>query len=110
MPIIRDIMSRDVHCATPETTVKDAAQILKTKNIGSVPVCEGRKVVGVITDRDITLRTVADGRDPGSTRVGDVMSKDVISVRESADLKEAEQIMHDRQIRRLPVLNDQDEL
>ncbi len=107
---IRDIMSKDVQTASLDTTVKDAAQVMKDKDIGSLPVCEGRKVVGMITDRDITIRAVAEGRDAEATRVADVMSREVASVREDADLKEAEKVMHDRQLRRLPVLNAQDEL
>jgi CBS domain-containing protein len=107
---IRDLMTRDVVTVQPETTLKDAAQLMKSRDIGSLPVTEGRKTVGMITDRDIAIRAVAEGRDAGSTRVGEVMSKDVVTVSESADLKEAERTMHDRQLRRLPVVNDQGEL
>jgi CBS domain-containing protein len=102
---IRDVMTRNVETAQPDTTIKDAAQMMKAKDFGSLPVCEGRKVVGVITDRDITIRGVAEARDLGSTRVGELMSKEVVSVREDSDLKEAERLMHDRQLRRLPVLD-----
>jgi len=107
---VREIMSKDVQCANPETTLKDAASTMKTRDIGSMPVCEGRRVVGVITDRDIAIRGVAEGRDPGSTRVRDVMSKEIVSVREDSDLKEAERLMQDRQLRRLPVLNGEGDL
>jgi CBS domain-containing protein len=107
---IRDIMTKDVQTVNPESTIKDAAQLMKSNDFGSLPVCEGRKVVGMITDRDIAIRGVAEGRDPGSTRVGEVMTKEIVSVRETSDLKEAERIMHDRQLRRLPVLNEQGEL
>jgi CBS domain-containing protein len=107
---VRDIMSKDVECANPETTLKDAATTMKNRDFGSMPVCEGRRVVGVITDRDIAIRGVAEGRDPGSTRVRDVMSKDVVSVREDSDLKEAERLMRERQLRRLPVLNGSGDL
>jgi CBS domain-containing protein len=103
-------MSKDVQFANPETTLKDAASTMKTRDIGSMPVCEGRRVVGVITDRDIAIRGVAEGRDPGSTRVREVMSKEIVSVREDSDLKEAEGLMQKRQLRRLPVLNGQGEL
>jgi len=107
---IRDIMTRDVLSVQPDTTLRDAAQLLKTKDIGSVPVVQGRKIAGILTDRDIAIRAVAEGRDPGSTRVSDVMSKDVVTVREDADLQEAERLMHDHQLRRLPVTNAQSEL
>lgn len=107
---VRDIMTRDVLSVEPDTTLKDAAQLLKNEDIGSVPVVEGRKIAGILTDRDIAIRAVAEGRDAGSTRVSEVMSKDVVTVREDADLQEAERLMHDHQLRRLPVMNAQSEL
>jgi len=107
---IRDIMTKDVETVSPESTLKDAATVMKSRDIGSLPVVEGKKVAGVVTDRDITIRGVAEGRDPGSTRVGDVMSREIVTVREDSDLKEAERLMHDRQLRRLPVVNAADEL
>jgi CBS domain-containing protein len=107
---IRDIMTREVEAAQPDMTIQDAAQMMKTRDIGSLPVCEGRKVVGMVTDRDITIRGVADGRPPSSTRVEEVMSRQVISVKEDARLGEAERLMHDRQLRRLPVVNGEGDL
>jgi CBS domain-containing protein len=107
---IRDIMTKDIECASPESTLQDAASAMKTRDIGSLPVCEGKRVVGIITDRDIAIRGVAEGRDPGSTKVRDCMSKDIVSVREDADLKEAERLMKERQLRRLPVLNGEGNL
>jgi CBS domain-containing protein len=107
---IRDIMTREVESAQPDMTIRDAAQMMKSRDIGSLPVCEGRKVVGMVTDRDITIRGVADGRDPASTRVGEVMSRQVFSVKEDARLGEAERLMHDQQLRRLPVVNGEGDL
>ncbi|HVR83268.1 MAG TPA: CBS domain-containing protein [Planctomycetota bacterium] len=107
---LRDIMTRTVETAAPETTVRNAAQTMKTLNIGSLPVCEGKRVIGMVTDRDIAIRCVAEGRDFDTTRVRDIMSSDVVSVREDSDLTEAGKLMHDRQLRRLPVLNAQGEL
>lgn len=107
---IRDVMTKEVESARPDMTLKDAAQIMKDRNIGSLPVCEGRKVVGMVTDRDITVRGVADGKDPASTRVSDLMSREVVSVKEDARVSEAERLMHDQQLRRLPVLNGAGEL
>lgn len=107
---IRDIMTRDVESARPDQSALDVAQIMKSRDIGSVPVVQDKKVDGVITDRDILLRTVAEGKDPASTKVGDIMSKEVVTVREDADLREAGQLMHDHQLRRLPVVNAQGEL
>jgi CBS domain-containing protein len=110
MKHVRDVMTRAVECARPEMSVVDAAKVMKQKNIGSLPVCEEKRVVGLITDRDIIIRTVAEGRDPASTRVADVMSKGITSVREEEELEFAERLMHDRQLRRLPVLGQGGEL
>ena len=107
---IKDIMTRDVECATPDMTIQEGAEIMKSVDIGSLPVCEGRKVVGIITDRDITIRAVASGRDPGSTKVGEIMSGQIVTVREDDDLREAERLMHDHQLRRLPVVDARGDL
>ena len=107
---IRDIMTTDVARVDCDTTVKEAAELLRSKDIGSLPVCEGKKVIGMITDRDIALRVVADDRDPGSTTVSEIMTKDVVGVREDSELQEAERLMKEHQLRRLPVLNGQGEL
>src|SRR5689334_7365608 len=94
---VRDFMTRNVEKIEPDDSVRRAAELLKTHDIGSLPVCEGKTVVGMLTDRDIVVRVVAEGRDFDATRVRDIMSKDVVSIREDADLAEAEKIMHDRQ-------------
>ena len=67
---VRDIMTRDVKTVSPDSTVKDAAQLLKSKDFGSLPIVEGRKVVGVLTDRDIAIRVVAEGRAPSAPAAG----------------------------------------
>ena len=107
---VREVMTRNVESARPDMTVKEVAQIMKDRNIGSLPVADQRRVAGLITDRDITIRIVAEGRDASSTRVADVMSRDVVSVKENDQLENAERLMHDRQLRRLPVVNEQGEL
>lgn len=98
-------MTRDVQTVDPNTTVKETAEKMKELDIGSLPVCQGHRVVGMITDRDITLRVTAEGKDPEETRVGDVMSLSVITCTEDQDLEEAERIMHNEQVRRLPVVD-----
>jgi CBS domain-containing protein len=108
--MIRDVMTREVESARPEMTLQDAARLMRDKNVGSLPVAEGRKVTGMITDRDITVRGIAEGKDPAFTKVIDVMSRDVVTVKEDARLEEAEGLMHDRQLRRLPVVNAEGEL
>lgn len=107
---IEDIMTRDVECATPDMPLRSVAERLKSLDIGSMPVCEGRRVVGIITDRDITIRAVAAGKDAERTTAADVMSKDVIACRANDSVDQAQKIMHDRQIRRLPIVDDQGDL
>lgn len=106
-PKVSDVMTRDVEAAKPDMTTQEAARVMRDRNIGSLPVVEGTRVIGLVTDRDITIRAVADGKSPGDCRVQDVMSKDVVCVREEDSLAEAERIMHDRQLRRLPVVKDE---
>jgi CBS domain-containing protein/HSP20 family molecular chaperone IbpA len=101
---VSEIMTRDVHTVTPGTGIREAAELLRTRDIGSVPVCRDDEVVGILTDRDIAVRVTAKGLDPVETRVGDVMTRDVVTCREDDELLDVEQVMHDRQIRRLPVL------
>ena len=107
---IRDIMTKNVFKVNPSNTLREAAQLMKTEDIGSIPVCEGDRVIGIITDRDIAIRAVAEVRDPGVTLVSEIMSKDIVGVRAESDIQEAERLMHDHQLRRLPVLDDQGNL
>ena len=100
---IRDVMTRGVECVRPDTTIQEAAGKMKALNVGPMPVCEGDRVTGILTDRDIVVRGVAEGRDMRTTRVQDVMTRDVHTVAEDADVKEAARLMKDRQVRRLVV-------
>lgn len=104
MAKVADIMTREVETVGPTSTVQEVAERMKAANIGSVPVCQDSRLVGTITDRDITVRVTAEGRDPHSTMVQDVMSRAVVTVRPQQDVLEAEQLMHDHQVRRLPVV------
>ena len=109
-PRIREIMTQDVECASPEITVREAAERMRSHDIGSLPVCDGKRVVGVITDRDITIRSTASGSDPNTTKVGAVMTREIVSIKPDDTLKDAERLMHDRQLRRLPVVDENGEL
>jgi CBS domain-containing protein len=106
-PKIREVMSRNVECTSPDTTIRQAASLMKQRDIGSLPVCLGRTLVGLVTDRDLTVRATAAGRDPNRTKVGEVMSREIISARQSDTLEDAERLMHDRQLPRLPIVDDQ---
>jgi CBS domain-containing protein len=105
MQTIQDIMTRDVQCISPEQSVRRAAQMMDEFNIGSIPVCDGNKLVGMITDRDITVRSTAAGQLPESTRVGDVMSTDVRTCHATQLVDEVLDQMGDVQIRRVPVVD-----
>jgi CBS domain-containing protein len=103
---IHQIMTTPVHCVRPDDTLVEAAGVMRKLNIGAVPVCgQDEKLVGMLTDRDISVRAVADGRDPNKTKVEDVLSPGIIHVWEDQDVDEAVQTMEKYQIRRLPVLN-----
>jgi CBS domain-containing protein len=101
---IKDVMTRDVECVRIDASVQDAAVKMKSLDVGPIPVCEGDTVLGIITDRDIVVRAVAEGRDARTTRVQDVMTRDVASCREDDDVKDAVRVMKEKQIRRLVVV------
>jgi CBS domain-containing protein len=102
---VSQILTRDVETIRPETTVKEAAQRMRSMDVGSLPVCDGRRLLGMVTDRDITIRITAEGRDAAITPVMDAMTPDVAFVFEDQDVQEAARVMRERQIRRLPVLD-----
>lgn len=104
---VSQIMNSNVVCVTPDESTTLAARLLNRHNIGSLPVCslDGR-IKGIVTDRDIVLRCVASENDPNTTKVGDIMSRSVISVSPDDDVGEAARIMAGDQIRRLPVVQD----
>ena len=99
-----DIMTRDVEVIAMDASLREAAAKMKALDVGLVPICDGETLKGTLTDRDITIRVTAEGRDPQTTAVRDVMSQPVVTVRPQQDVLEAEQLMHDHQIRRLPVV------
>lgn len=103
--LIQDIMTRDVEVVRPDTSLEEAAQKMKALDIGPLPICDGERLVGMLTDRDITIRAVAEGRDPHNTRVSEVMTPDVVYCFEDQEVGDAVRIMEQYQIRRLLVLN-----
>jgi len=107
MRTIADIMTRDVQTISTQETVQRAAQLMDELNVGTIPVLDGDKLVGMITDRDITVRSVAAGQDPRSTKVTDVMSTDVRTCTEDQSIDDVLATMGDVQIRRIPVLDAQ---
>ena len=107
MQTIQDIMTRDVQTISPQDTVQRAAQLMDELNVGAIPVLDGDQLVGMITDRDITVRSVAVGQNPVSTQVADVMSTDVRTCTADQSVEEVLDTMGDVQIRRIPVLDEQ---
>lgn len=102
---LRDIMTTDVETIRPDATIEEAARKLNDLDVGSLPVCDGDRVLGMITDRDITVRATAAGDTPSGTSVRDVMTPDAVYVYIDQSIEEAAQIMAQHQIRRLIVLN-----
>ena len=102
---VNEIITHDPEVIRPETALIEAAQKMKSLDIGMLPVCDGDRLVGVITDRDITVRGVAQGYDPKTARVQEVMTPEVIYCFDDEDVKEAAEKMEEKQVRRLPVLN-----
>jgi len=107
MQTIQDVMTRDVRTIAPTDTVRRAAQLMDELNVGAIPVCDGQKLVGMITDRDITVRSTAAGQAPDQTRVADVMSTDVRTCYAHQNVDEVLDEMGDVQIRRVPVIDQQ---
>jgi CBS domain-containing protein len=103
MDKIRDIMTDDVECCTLLDNVFEVATKMKEWNVGAIPITDGEKLVGMITDRDIVVRGVAE-KHPGSTKVEDIMSEQLVTVTPDTDTKDAARLMAEHQIRRLPVV------
>jgi CBS domain-containing protein len=103
---VRDTMSADPRSIGASASVVEAARLMREEHIGSLPITDDEKLVGILTDRDITTRVVAEAADPKTTSVGDVYSRDLISVEPDKDLEEALQLMARHQVRRLPVVEN----
>lgn len=104
MQKLKDLMSRDVQIISPDGTIKEAAQQMLKGNFGMMPVGENDRMIGTISDRDIAIRAVAEGKD-SSTKVREVMSEGIVWAYEEDSVDDAAKLMGDRQIRRLPIVN-----
>lgn len=107
---VSDVMTKGVTAVPVKATVQDAAQQMDQLNVGALPVCDGDNLVGMITDRDITVRCTAAGGSPDKTCVQDVMSVDVRWCRDSDEVEKAVQEMSHMQVRRIPVVDDRKHL
>lgn len=103
---VKEIMSKDVACLKPEDTIEKAAGMMKDCNVGSLPVCRDNEVIGIVTDRDITLRAVAEGQNPNQQMVSAIMTPNPAVGLPDMDVDYAVNIMSTRQIRRLPIVEN----
>ncbi|MFL6664062.1 MAG: CBS domain-containing protein [Rhizobacter sp.] len=107
MARISEVMTRGVQCIRPDESLQRAAQVMDELNVGALPVCRGEELVGMITDRDITVRATAAGMEPGQHCVSEVMTEQTRWCTEDQTTEDVMKQMSDVQIRRLPVLDEQ---
>ena len=104
-----EIMTRDVRTASPEMPLRDVSAMMREGDMGAVPIVDGGKLVGIVTDRDIVVRAVAEGKD-ASTPVSEAMTSEIFSVAPADFVFEAIRLMGDKQVRRIPVVTESGEL
>ena len=102
---LREVMTPNVEVIHPDAPLQEAAALMKALDVGSLPVSDGNQMQGMLTDRDITIRATAEGRDPRQTRVREIMSSDVVYCFEDQPVEEGARLIEERQIRRLPIVN-----
>jgi CBS domain-containing protein len=102
---IKEVMTSDVRACEPNATVVDVAKLMAKEDVGPIPVVEEGRLVGLVTDRDIVVRVIAEGRDPNATTVGEIASRDLVTVSPDEDLDGALQLLAQHQVRRLPVVD-----
>jgi len=106
---ISEVMTRDVQTVRPDQTAREAASFMLSADAGAIPVTDGDRLVGMITDRDIAVRGVAEGHGP-DTPVRELMTNDIVAAREDDDVDDIAARMSEAQVRRLPVIDDQEKL
>jgi CBS domain-containing protein len=106
MPMqVHDIMTTSVRTVTADSTVQDVAKKMDDENVGALPVCDGEQLIGLVTDRDIVVRSTSAGQDPAKTSVRDVMTAPVTYAIEDQTIEEVAEVMKEQAIRRMPVLD-----
>ena len=109
----KDVMTKDPRCCAPSDSAQRAARIMRDEKAGSVPVvdeAQNRQIVGIVTDRDLCMNVVAEGRDPSAVRVEECMTTKVITCAPADSLERVTELMRENQIRRIPVVNERREL
>jgi CBS domain-containing protein len=107
---VREVMTDRPRCVTPETPVSEVARLMKSEDVGSLPILDGDRLIGIVTDRDIVLQAVAEEKDPRGMPVREVASQDLVTVGQDEDLSEALNRMASNQVRRIPVVDEDDRL
>jgi CBS domain-containing protein len=108
--LVKDVMAKDLTFCTPEETVAEVAKLMKSADVGAIPVVQdksSRKLVGIVTDRDIVISLVAAGKDPKTTTVGSIMSRDLVSAKPDEELERSARLMQEKQVRRIPIVDEQ---
>ncbi|HYR91475.1 MAG TPA: CBS domain-containing protein [Terriglobia bacterium] len=103
-------MTKDPFCCEPMDSAQHTGQLMKERNVGAIPICESmesKRLLGIVTDRDLALRVVAEGRDPKTACIGDVMTQPVFTCRPEDPVEKALQLMERHQVRRIPVVDQQ---
>ena len=103
---VREIMTKNVATATLDSSVEDVAIMMKEEDAGAIPVLDDGELAGIVTDRDIVIRCLAEGKDPAETTVEDILTEELHTIEPDADVEEAARMMARRQIRRLPVVDE----
>ena len=109
-PKVREVMTDRPRCVTPETPVSEAARLMKSDDVGSLPILEGERLAGIVTDRDIVLQAVAEEKDPRGMPVREVASRELVTIGPEEDLSEALRLMASHQVRRIPVVDEDSRL
>jgi CBS domain-containing protein len=107
---VRDVMTPRPRAAAPDTPLSQVAELMVTEDVGAIPVIDGDKLAGVITDRDIVVRAIAKGKDPRGMATSEISSGEVVTVGPDHDLSDALHLMAQHQVRRLPVVDDENRL
>ena len=107
---VRDVMTTRPRGVTRETRLSEVAEVMEAEDVGAIPILDGEQLVGMITDRDIVVRAIARGLDPNETRVSAIASRDMFSIQPEQDLDDALHLMARHQVRRLPVVDQDDRL
>lgn len=109
-PKVREVMTDRPRCVTPDTPVSEAARLMKSDDVGSLPILEGERLAGIVTDRDIVLQAVAEEKDPRGMPVREVASRELVTIGPEEDLSEALKLMASHQVRRIPVVDEDSRL